>query len=240
MKLVGKIVLWFFTIVCLLSALASSPVSSLMLVLSAFLFIPLESVEKLRSKLKLKKGLSIILAVALLYTAVLTDAPKQKSVTEAEATAAPVAAAVKQPTRSIPAEESADPEPTPMEELKLAAEEPSPTPDPTPAPSATPAPTPTPAPTAAPTPKPTPDATEAPTSVSAPVAATVPTLAPSPEPTPPSAPEYTYILNTNSHKFHKPSCSSVDDMKESNKKEFTGTRDAVIAMGYDPCGRCHP
>lgn len=50
----------------------------------------------------------------------------------------------------------------------------------------------------------------------------------------------TYILNTNTKKFHYPSCSSVGQMKESNKKEYTGTRDEVIAMGYDPCGRCKP
>ena len=52
--------------------------------------------------------------------------------------------------------------------------------------------------------------------------------------------EVTYILNTNSHKFHDPSCSSVDQMSDSNKEEFTGTRDEVIAMGYEPCGRCNP
>lgn len=52
--------------------------------------------------------------------------------------------------------------------------------------------------------------------------------------------EVTYILNTNSHIFHKPSCSSVDQMSDSNKQEFTGTRDEVIAMGYEPCGRCNP
>lgn len=52
--------------------------------------------------------------------------------------------------------------------------------------------------------------------------------------------EVTYILNTNSHKFHDPSCSSVNQMSDSNKEEFTGTRDEVIAMGYEPCGRCNP
>ena len=52
--------------------------------------------------------------------------------------------------------------------------------------------------------------------------------------------EVTYILNTNSHKFHDPSCSSVDQMSDSNKEEFTGTKDEVIAMGYEPCGRCNP
>lgn len=49
-----------------------------------------------------------------------------------------------------------------------------------------------------------------------------------------------YILNTNTKKFHYPSCSSVDQMSDKNRQEFTGTRDEVIAMGYDPCGRCHP
>lgn len=50
----------------------------------------------------------------------------------------------------------------------------------------------------------------------------------------------TYIANTNTKKFHYPTCSSVDQMKESNKWYFTGTRDELIELGYDPCGRCHP
>lgn len=37
-----------------------------------------------------------------------------------------------------------------------------------------------------------------------------------------------------------PSCSSVDDMKESNKQEFFGTRDEAVAQAYSPCGRCKP
>lgn len=49
-----------------------------------------------------------------------------------------------------------------------------------------------------------------------------------------------YILNTNTKKFHYPSCKSVAQMKEQNKKEFSGTREEVISMGYDPCGNCHP
>lgn len=49
-----------------------------------------------------------------------------------------------------------------------------------------------------------------------------------------------YILNTNSKKFHYPSCPSVSKMKDKNKQAFTGSRDEVIAMGYDPCGQCNP
>ena len=67
---------------------------------------------------------------------------------------------------------------------------------------------------------------------------------PAPEPVREPEPEpeatVTYIANTNTHKFHYPSCSSVDQMNESNKWYFTGTRDELISKGYEPCGRCHP
>ena len=48
-----------------------------------------------------------------------------------------------------------------------------------------------------------------------------------------------YIGNANSYKFHYASCSSVDQMKESNKVEFY-SRDEAINAGYDPCKRCNP
>lgn len=50
----------------------------------------------------------------------------------------------------------------------------------------------------------------------------------------------TYILNTNTLKFHYPSCSSVNQMSEKNKQEYTGSRDNLIAQGYSPCGNCNP
>ena len=52
--------------------------------------------------------------------------------------------------------------------------------------------------------------------------------------------ERTYILNVNSHKFHLPECSGAKDMKEQNKREFTGTRSELIEEGYEPCGSCNP
>lgn len=55
-----------------------------------------------------------------------------------------------------------------------------------------------------------------------------------------SSAEKTYVLNTNTHKFHDPDCSSVSQMKEKNKRVVTESRDQIIADGYDPCGRCHP
>ncbi len=48
-----------------------------------------------------------------------------------------------------------------------------------------------------------------------------------------------YIGNSNSHKFHSPSCSSVEDMNENNKVLFN-SREEAISAGYDPCGRCKP
>lgn len=59
------------------------------------------------------------------------------------------------------------------------------------------------------------------------------------EPTTPPA-TTTYICNKNTKKFHIPSCSSVDQMKESNKLAVTQTREEVIAQGYVPCKRCNP
>ena len=52
--------------------------------------------------------------------------------------------------------------------------------------------------------------------------------------------EINYVLNTNSKKFHIPSCDSVTKMKAKNKKEYKGDRQELIDMGYEPCGVCHP
>ncbi len=49
-----------------------------------------------------------------------------------------------------------------------------------------------------------------------------------------------FVLNTNTKKFHTPTCGSVSDMKEKNKQYFQGTREELINQGYDPCGRCNP
>lgn len=49
-----------------------------------------------------------------------------------------------------------------------------------------------------------------------------------------------YIANKNTKKFHIPSCSSVSQMKEKNKKYLNCSRDEAIAQGYSPCGNCNP
>ena len=49
-----------------------------------------------------------------------------------------------------------------------------------------------------------------------------------------------YVLNNNTQKFHLPSCSSVDDIKLSNREDYHGSREALITKGYIPCKRCNP
>jgi DNA-entry nuclease len=49
-----------------------------------------------------------------------------------------------------------------------------------------------------------------------------------------------YVLNTNTKKFHLPTCDSVTEMKDKNKKEVERSREDIIDDGYSPCGRCNP
>lgn len=52
--------------------------------------------------------------------------------------------------------------------------------------------------------------------------------------------ETDYVLNTSSKKFHRPDCPSVDSMSGKNRQEYHGTREELIAQGYEPCGSCNP
>ena len=70
-----------------------------------------------------------------------------------------------------------------------------------------------------------------------------PIPAPTPEPdnTPsPVISNATYVLNTNTQKFHRPDCKHVKRISEKNRSEFTGSRNDVIAMGYESCQDCEP
>ena len=49
-----------------------------------------------------------------------------------------------------------------------------------------------------------------------------------------------YVLNTNSHKFHLPGCSSVDTISPKNRKDVNESREQIISEGYAPCKRCNP
>ena len=48
-----------------------------------------------------------------------------------------------------------------------------------------------------------------------------------------------YVLNTNTKKFHRASCSSVKRMSPANKK-YASNRSSIIRQGYSPCKICNP
>jgi DNA-entry nuclease len=52
--------------------------------------------------------------------------------------------------------------------------------------------------------------------------------------------EYTYVVNMSTKKFHHSGCKSVKKIKAENLGYALVDRDALIAMGYDPCGNCDP
>ena len=49
-----------------------------------------------------------------------------------------------------------------------------------------------------------------------------------------------FILNTKTMKFHEADCEKVADIGGKNKKEYSGTREALTKDGYEPCGWCNP
>lgn len=51
---------------------------------------------------------------------------------------------------------------------------------------------------------------------------------------------HSYVLNTNSKKFHETTCNQVSNISDKNKQEYTGTRSEIISQGYTPCGNCNP
>lgn len=54
----------------------------------------------------------------------------------------------------------------------------------------------------------------------------------------PDSEKQNYVLNTNTHKFHLPDCSSAETISEKNKDERYTTMEDLISDGYDPCKRC--
>ena len=50
----------------------------------------------------------------------------------------------------------------------------------------------------------------------------------------------TYILNTNSKKFHREGCSEVKRIKSENKDIYIGNKESLISDNYTPCGKCNP
>lgn len=110
-------------------------------------------------------------------------------------------------------------------------------------PAAEPEPAKDPEPVAEPEPVKEPEPQPDPEPAAPPAAASQPSEPPAAkEPEPEPAPEpvaQTYIGNSNTMKFHKPSCSSVEDIAADNKVTLD-SRDSAISKGYQPCKRCNP
>lgn len=82
--------------------------------------------------------------------------------------------------------------------------------------------------------------TSEPTTGSTTPPATQPPATQPPETDPPADDGRDYVVNISTEKFHYHSCPSADDIKESNRWEYHGTREELINMGYVPCKRCDP
>ncbi len=170
----------------------------------------------------------IVLAVAVslpfaIKTALSGDADGQPSTQTASGTTPPETT----PPETMPPEMT-PPETTPPETTPPETTPPETTPPETTPPETTP-------------PETTPPETTPPETV--PPETTPPETTP-PETTPPdgqSTPaSVTYVLNTNTMKFHLPTCSSVKDIKDKNRQDSALTREEIVAQGYAPCKRCNP
>jgi hypothetical protein len=49
-----------------------------------------------------------------------------------------------------------------------------------------------------------------------------------------------YVLNTNTMRFHYPSCSGAANIAEHNKETVHSSREELMKQGYAPCGICEP
>lgn len=49
-----------------------------------------------------------------------------------------------------------------------------------------------------------------------------------------------YVINTNTKRFHRTNCDSVNDMSKSNLEVSYLTREELIEQGYQPCKKCWP
>ena len=50
----------------------------------------------------------------------------------------------------------------------------------------------------------------------------------------------TYVLNTNTKKFHRETCGSVSQIKEENFQKVQMSREELEQSGYSPCKNCDP
>lgn len=135
----------------------------------------------------------------------------------------------------------------PPADIAVAESPPIPTLAPTAAPTLEPTESPAPEPTAEPTSKPTAAPTTEPTAEPTAAPLPEPTIEPTPEPVSDPAvttdsnnnpDEYTYVLNTSTHKIHHPNCKSVAKIKAENYAATSKSLDDLLGEGYTKCGNC--
>ena len=58
--------------------------------------------------------------------------------------------------------------------------------------------------------------------------------------TPLEAQQEPFVLNTSTHKFHRPTCSEIKKSHTENRQDVSENRNDVISQGYTPCKKCNP
>ena len=49
-----------------------------------------------------------------------------------------------------------------------------------------------------------------------------------------------YVLNPSSRRFHRPGCAWAEKIAEDRRIDWSGGRDTLIEVGYQPCHYCEP
>ena len=49
-----------------------------------------------------------------------------------------------------------------------------------------------------------------------------------------------YVLTPSSGKFHRPSCAWAEKIDAERRIDWTGDREELLAVGYQPCHYCEP
>ncbi|MDE5755072.1 MAG: VanZ family protein [Oscillospiraceae bacterium] len=60
------------------------------------------------------------------------------------------------------------------------------------------------------------------------------------EPYVPPVVSHEYWINTDSGKFHSASCHTIKNQEDPHWQVYSGNREDLISLGYDPCGVCEP
>lgn len=229
-RVIKKVLLWalsaLFAIIAFGCLISGGVAAGLIAIVAVVLLVPIDAWQNLLGRLiNVKAKVIIVIALVVLCVVIFPTASNDDA--EPDETSAVLSEDETKKETTI----KVTPKPTAT-----------PTAEATATPTATPAVTPTAAPTATDAPsqtaQPTPEPTAAPTTGTT---ADTPTGNGGGSVTEPTQGEVeSYVVNKDSKKFHRPSCSSAGNIKEENRWDYSGTRDELVDMGYSPCKRCKP